>query len=94
MASEKGLEFISKYKGTDVLKETWLVMFRKGHITLDELAECIELTGEEIQALKDEQIDNCSKEIKTNEQLQNELLETQKMLLDLQEQVIDIIINS
>lgn len=59
MATEKGQEFINKYKGVGILRETWLVMYRKRHITLEELNECIELTEEEKQALKDEQIDIC-----------------------------------
>ena len=79
MATDKGIDFINKYKNTDVLKETWLVMYRKGHITLNELEECIELTEEEIAKLKKEQIDICP--VKTTEQKLGELV-TQVSIMD------------
>lgn len=88
MATEKGQEFINKYKGVGVLRETWLIMYRKRHITLEELSECIELTEEETQALKDEQIDICPEPTPTNEELNNQLIETQKLCLNLQKQIL------
>ncbi len=55
MASEKGQEFIAKYKDTDCLKSIWEVVYKKGHITLDEFTEYANLTEEE--KAKHEQID-------------------------------------
>lgn len=84
MATEKGQEFINKYKGTDCLKSSWEMMYQKGHITLDEFAECAKLTEEEKEEYK-KQIDICEEDRpKTNEELTEELLETKKLLVDLE----------
>ena len=83
MATSKGRDFIDKYKNKGVNKDTWFIMYRKGHIELDELVDCVELTDKEVQELKNEQIDNLPK-IKTNEELTKEneqLWETVEFLL-------------
>ena len=84
MATEKGQEFINKYKGTDCLRSSWEMMYKKGHITLEEFAECANLTTEEIEEYKNK-IDNCSeKQPKTLDDLTKEneqLWETVQFLL-------------
>ena len=60
MATTEGKEFINKYKGTDCLKCSWEIMYNKGHITLEEFAECAELTEQEIANYKEKQIDICT----------------------------------
>lgn len=85
MASEKGQEFIAKYKDTDCLKLIWEVVYKKGHITLDEFTEYANLTEEE--KAKHEQIDNCIPP-PTNEELNNQLIQTQKLCLSLQKQIL------
>lgn len=82
MATEKGIEFIKKYKGTNCLKSSWEMMYRKGHITLDEYAECAELTEEE-KAEYEKQIDICDENPSPEEQL----MDMAKMILDLQYQI-------
>ena len=85
MATTKGQDFMGKYKNKGVNKDTWLIMYRKGHIDLEELADCIELTDEEIEQLEKEQIDICppktlEERVEELEQ-ENTLLKQEKNLL-------------
>lgn len=89
MATTEGKEFINKYKGTDCLKCSWEIMYNKGHITLEEFAECAELTEQEIANYKEEQNDICLEDRpKTNEELTEEQIKMQKIIADLE---IDIL---
>lgn len=47
MATEKGKDFINRYKDTDCLRSSWELMYKKQHITLEEFVEYANLTEEE-----------------------------------------------
>ena len=92
MATGKGQEFIDKYKMQGVGKETWLIMYRKGHITLDELCECIELTDAEVEQFKNEQIDICPSPSPTLDDLVADANETRSRLDTVENAILDLLL--
>ena len=92
MATTKGQEFINKYKGTDCLKESWKIMYSKGHITLDEFAECANLTDEEKDEYSEKQIDICPDNKPTLDDLIAEATSNRERLDVLESAILDLII--
>ncbi len=83
MSTKKGQDFINKYENKGINKETWLIMYQKGHITLEEFSKYAKLTIEETEMYK--QIDIFHN--KTNKELEEEIATLKEELAQVTERL-------